>query len=220
VSWPQSVLSLSLSSFFIFSSVCTSALQWKGWSNDNRLDLYFVGGRFEFRPRIFPCRQMLVYYLDSFQMLYNSSAITLPFNTRLSRDCSVIIDGFWIDDRIYLTLWYSAWLHFTVHYYTQRSVYSHAFTSRCSVAASSGGRFPSSGFQNYSRDSATSFSQQHLTMTEPQLLSNSLTHQPTVHSTNSKAGGHLTPISYYCDWTQLSVLLITSRHGLQRKHRS
>jgi hypothetical protein len=27
----------------------------------------------------------------------------------------VTIHGFWIDDRIYWTLWYSAWIHFTVH---------------------------------------------------------------------------------------------------------
>jgi energy-converting hydrogenase Eha subunit F len=28
---------------------------------------------------------------------------------------SVTIDGFLIDDYIYWTLWYSAWLHFTIH---------------------------------------------------------------------------------------------------------
>jgi hypothetical protein len=71
----------------------------------------------------------------------------------LSRDWSVTIDGFWIGDRIYWTLWYSAWLHFTIHNYT----YSHVFTSCLSVAASNGGRSPSSGFPNCPRASATSF---------------------------------------------------------------
>jgi hypothetical protein len=27
----------------------------------------------------------------------------------------VTLDGFWIDDRIYWTLWYSAWLHYYTH---------------------------------------------------------------------------------------------------------
>jgi hypothetical protein len=60
-------------------------------------------------------------------------------------------DGVWIDDQIYCTLWYSAWLQFTIHYYTytHTSVHSHDFTSRCSVAASKVGRSPSSGFPNY-----------------------------------------------------------------------
>jgi hypothetical protein len=46
----------------------------------------------------------------------------------LSRD-RVTVEGFWIDDRIYLTLWYSARLHFTVHCYTNISVHSHVFTA-------------------------------------------------------------------------------------------
>jgi hypothetical protein len=33
----------------------------------------------------------------------------------------------WFDDPIYLTLWYSACLHFTVHYYTHTSVHSYVF---------------------------------------------------------------------------------------------
>jgi hypothetical protein len=41
------------------------------------------------------------------------------------------------------------WLHFTVHHYAHTSVQSHIFTSRRSVAASNGGRSPSSGFPNY-----------------------------------------------------------------------
>jgi hypothetical protein len=63
----------------------------------------------------------------------------------------VTTGGFWIDDRIYLTLWYSAWLHFTVHYYTHTHTHSHVFTSRCAVVASNGGHSPSSGFPNYLR---------------------------------------------------------------------
>jgi hypothetical protein len=34
---------------------------------------------------------------------------------------------------------------------------SHVFTSRCLLAASNGGRSPSSGFRNYPQASATSF---------------------------------------------------------------
>jgi hypothetical protein len=43
----------------------------------------------------------------------------------------VTTDGFWIDDRIYWTLWYSAWLHLTYYYYTRSraSVHSHLFTA-------------------------------------------------------------------------------------------
>jgi hypothetical protein len=62
-------------------------------------------------------------------------------------------DGFWIDDRIYWTLWYSAWQHFTVHYDT--SVHSPDFTSRCLVAASNGERSPSSGLPNCPRPHLT-----------------------------------------------------------------
>jgi hypothetical protein len=58
---------------------------------------------------------------------------------------SVTVDGFWIDDRIYWTLWYRAWLHFTVHYYTYASAQSRLHC-RCLVTAFNGGRSPSSGF--------------------------------------------------------------------------
>jgi hypothetical protein len=34
----------------------------------------------------------------------------------------VIIDEFWIDDRIYWTFWCSAWLHFANHCHKQTSV--------------------------------------------------------------------------------------------------
>jgi hypothetical protein len=89
---------------------------------------------------------------------------------------SVIIDGFWIVDHIYWTLWYSAWLHFIIHYYT----HSHVFTSRCSVAASNDGRSLSSGFQNCpwpQLSASNSNSSQQLSPISH--LINSLTHQPT-----------------------------------------
>jgi hypothetical protein len=47
--------------------------------------------------------------------------------------------------------WYRAWLHFTIHYYAHASVHIHVFTSCCSVAASNGRHYPSSGFQNNPR---------------------------------------------------------------------
>jgi hypothetical protein len=49
---------------------------------------------------------------------------------------SVTTEGFYIDHRIYWTLWYSAWLHFAVHSYTHTNVHIHVFTSRCLIAAS------------------------------------------------------------------------------------
>jgi hypothetical protein len=51
-------------------------------------------------------------------------------------------------------------LQFTVthtHTHTHTSIHIHVFTSRYLVAASNGGRFPSSGFPNYPRAAATSF---------------------------------------------------------------
>jgi hypothetical protein len=79
---------------------------------------------------------------------------------------SVAIDGVRNDDRIYWTLWYSAWLHFTIHYYTHTSVHSHFFISRCSVAASNGNVLLHFG-SHLAPASATSFSQKQFTMTEP-----------------------------------------------------
>jgi hypothetical protein len=67
--------------------------------------------------------------------------------------------------------------------YTHTSVHSQVFTSRYSVAASNGGRSPFLWIPEMYPVSATSFSQQQLTTTEPQQLShwltNSFTHQPT-----------------------------------------
>jgi hypothetical protein len=92
------------------------------------------------------------------------------------------IDGFWIDDRIYWTLRYSVWLHFTIHYYTHAhttSVHSHVFISRCSVATSNGRRSPSSGFPTYPGPQLPVSHSKQLITTEPQQFSNSLTDSRT-----------------------------------------
>jgi hypothetical protein len=91
-------------------------------------------------------------------------------------------------------------LQFTIMH-THASIHSHVFSRRCSVVAFNGGRSSSSVFPNYPYVSATSFSQQQLTMTGPQEFSNWLTHQTT-------------------NWAQLTVLLIIYEHGSHRKHRS
>jgi hypothetical protein len=41
----------------------------------------------------------------------------------------VTIDGVWTGGSLYCTLWYNAWLHFTVQYYTYTSVHKHVFIS-------------------------------------------------------------------------------------------
>jgi hypothetical protein len=69
----------------------------------------------------------------------------------------VTIDGFWTDDRIYWTPWYTTLnctLQVTV---TQTSVHSHVFASRCFVADSNDGRYPSPAFPNCLGLSYTSF---------------------------------------------------------------
>jgi hypothetical protein len=115
------------------------------------------------------------------------------------------IDGVWIDDRIYWTPWYSAWLHFTVYCYIHTGVQSHVFTSRCLVAASNSGRFPSSGFPNFLRPHPLAFNSNSSQQVSPtSYLTNTLT-----DSLNSTELSH-----------SKSVLLITSRHGPHRKYRS
>jgi hypothetical protein len=60
------------------------------------------------------------------------------------------IGGFRAIDWIYWTLWYTAWLQFTAHYYTHQCSHSRLHC-RCLVAASNCGRSPSSGSPNCPR---------------------------------------------------------------------
>jgi hypothetical protein len=95
----------------------------------------------------------------------------IPYVVRLTEEKScqnivtwlgVTVDWFCIYDWIYWTLWYSAWLQFTFHYYMHTDVQNHVFTKRCFVVASNVGGLSYSGFRNYPRASTTSFSQQQL----------------------------------------------------------
>jgi hypothetical protein len=56
--------------------------------------------------------------LEDFRSDICKMIIISPTHIMLSRDWVVIIGGFLINDRIYWTLWYSAWLQFTIHYHT------------------------------------------------------------------------------------------------------
>jgi hypothetical protein len=67
---------------------------------------------------------------------------------------NVPMDEFWMDDRIYWTLWYSVWLYFKVHCYTYQCPQLR-FHYRCLVAAFNGRRSPSSRFQNNPRPQLT-----------------------------------------------------------------
>jgi hypothetical protein len=113
---------------------------------------------------------------------------------------SVIIDGFWIDERIYWAVWYSRWLHFTVHPYAHTMVYSHV-TSRCSVAAFNGGHSPSSGFPDYLRpqlpDSNNHSSQWlNLTSSLTDWLAQSLTNQLSSLTSLNSLTNELTPLHW------------------------
>jgi hypothetical protein len=92
----------------------------------------------------------------------------------------------------------NAWLHFTFHYYTQTSVLSDVFTSRCLAAVSNCGRSLSSGFPNspWPQPPASNNSSQRLSPSSP--LTDKLSNQ----------------LNSYL------VLPTTSRHGQHRKHSS
>jgi hypothetical protein len=134
-------------------------------------------------------------------------------------DFSVTVSRNWNDYWIYWTLWYSAWLRFRIHCYIHRVVST--VTSSLPLFGSGFQRrtFPFLRVPELSPASATSFSQQQLTATEPQRLSNSLTHQ--TNSTQSLTN-RLTPLHWLTDWTHssLTALFIISRHGPHRKYRS
>jgi hypothetical protein len=63
--------------------------------------------------------------------LHNGIFNPIPRLTPVFTLMSVTVDGVWIGNRIYWTLWYSAWLHFTVHCYrhTHSGIYSNVFTA-------------------------------------------------------------------------------------------
>jgi hypothetical protein len=69
----------------------------------------------KFRCRFYNSRLM--------DFIWSSERPTIMFLNIVTFLWSVTIDGFWINDLIYLALWYSAWLHPTVHCYT------HVFTA-------------------------------------------------------------------------------------------
>jgi hypothetical protein len=125
----------------------------------------------------------------------------------------VIIDGFWLDFRIYWTLT-NPWLQAIITVpliHTLYSSHTQVFSGCCVfysllVTASNGGHSPSSGFPNCSRSQLPATHSNSSKRLNPRSsLTNSVTHQPT----NSTQLTH----------PSLTVLLIISRHGPHRKHR-
>jgi hypothetical protein len=94
---------------------------------------------------------------------------------------SVTTDGVGIDDRIYWTIWYSAWLHFTVQTHTH--TLESTVTSSLPLLGSGFQRrtFPFLWVPEQSLASATSLNPRgYLTLTQSlTTLANSVTHQPT-----------------------------------------
>jgi hypothetical protein len=126
---------------------------------------------------------------------------------------SVTTDGVWMDERIYWTLSYSAWLHFTVHTHTHTLVPT--VTSPPPLLGSDFRRraFPFLWVPELCPASpSNSNSSQQLSPSSP--LTNSLTHQPT--DCNSQRQSQ----SYFTTGDCWLARLITSRHGSRRKHRS
>jgi hypothetical protein len=62
----------------------------------------------------------------------------------------------WTDNRIYCTFWYSAWLHFTVHYY-KHSCPRSRLQCRHLLTAAKGGLPLSPGFSNYPQPQLLAF---------------------------------------------------------------
>jgi hypothetical protein len=54
----------------------------------------------------------------------------------LYRVWSIIKDGFWTDDSVYCTLWYSAWLHLTVQYLSLSLTHARTHAHKCPVMSS------------------------------------------------------------------------------------
>jgi hypothetical protein len=89
-----------------------------------------------------------------FAMFYSYFIFNIPSISNVVKLSGVwvTIDGVWIGDGIYWTLWYRAWLHFKFTMtLTHTILHSHVVTSRCSVAASNGKCSPYSWFPNYPR---------------------------------------------------------------------
>jgi hypothetical protein len=94
----------------------------------------------------------------------------------------VTMDGFWIDDQIYWILWYSRWLHLTVHYYTYTNQCPQSCLHCCClVVASKGGCSPSSGFPNSPQPQLPTSNSNRWQQISP---SSSLTHQLTTNSSS------------------------------------
>jgi hypothetical protein len=73
-------------------------------------------------------------------------------------------------------------LHFTIthtHTHTHTNVHSHVFTSRCSVAAYKGGRFPSTGLPNSLRPQVPASNSNSSRLNLSGSLTYSVTHEPT-----------------------------------------
>jgi hypothetical protein len=123
----------------------------------------------------------------------------------LSRDRVLTIDGVWTDDRIYWTLWYSAWLVYSPLLHTVFTVMSSLLLL---IMAYNGRRCPSSGFPNCplpQLPASNSNSSPWLNCSSP------LTNSVTTESELLYDWG-LWPISF--SWQQVPLTLTTSNFFL------